>query len=48
MFYNHAQARTISGLQAEYLNILNVNTPEADKRRKDIESHLKSLGAGVP
>lgn len=48
MFYQSAQARTIAGLQSEYLDILSVNTPEADRRRRDIESHLRRLGSHVP
>lgn len=48
MFYQSAQARTIAGLQSEYLDILRVNTPEADRRRRDIESHLRRLGSHVP
>jgi hypothetical protein len=48
MFYRSAQARTIAGLQSEYLDILSLNTSEGEKRRKDIEAHLKRLGADVP
>lgn len=48
MFYRSAQARTIAGLQSEYLDILSLNTPEGERRRKDIEAHLKSLGSHVP
>lgn len=48
MFYKSARARTIAGLQAEYLHILSVDTPEATRRRTDIEAHLHRLGADVP
>lgn len=48
MFYQSAQARTIAGLQSEYLDILSLNTTEGEKRRKDIEAHLKRLGSHVP
>ncbi|MDO8563557.1 MAG: hypothetical protein Q7R87_00955 [Nanoarchaeota archaeon] len=48
MFYQSAQARTIAGLQSEYLDILSLDTPEGERRRKDIEAHLKRLGSHVP
>lgn len=48
IFYRKAENKAVAALQAEYLNIINVNTPEADKRRKDIESHLKRLGGNIP
>ncbi len=48
MFYRGADQRTIAGLQAEYLNILHVDTADAKRRRKDIERQLRDLNARVP
>jgi hypothetical protein len=47
-FFAKANQRAISMLQGEYLNIINVDTPEAKSRRSEIESKLKELGANVP
>ncbi len=47
-FYKGANERTIAALQAEYLHIINVNSPQADSRRHAIEHQLRSLGANLP
>lgn len=48
LFYKKAQSKSVASLQAEYINILDVDTPEAEKRRKDIEEHLKRIGGNLP
>jgi len=48
MFYRGAKGKAIAALQAEYLNIIHVESPEAEKRRKDIEENLKRLGGNLP
>lgn len=47
-FYKNANQRTIAALQAEYLNIINLDTPDARARRARIEHQLTSLGARLP
>ena len=47
-FYKGANERTIASLQAEYLNIVNVYTPDAVRRRGAIEKQLKVLKARLP
>lgn len=47
-FIQGANARTIAMLQAEYLNIIHVNTREANSRRGEIEVQLRRLGANLP
>mgnify|MGYP001591679937 CR=1 FL=1 len=47
-FVQGANARTIAMLQAEYLNIVGVNTREANSRKADIEAQLRRLGANLP
>ena len=48
LFYRGAKGKAITALQAEYLNIIHVDSPEAEKRRVDIESNLKRLGGDLP
>jgi len=48
VFHKSAKNRTIAGLQAEYLNILSVDSEPAKKRRDEIETKLKDLGGDVP
>jgi len=48
LFYRGAKGKAIAALQAEYLNIVHVESPEAEKRRKDIEENLKRLGGNLP
>ena len=48
MFYRGAKGKAVAALQAEYLNIIHVESPEAEKRRKDIEENLKRLGGSLP
>jgi len=48
LFYRGAASKAVASLQAEYMEILNVNTPEAQTRRDSIEENLRRLGAGVP
>jgi hypothetical protein len=48
MFYRGAKGKAVAALQAEYLNIVHVDSPEAEKRRKDIEENLKRLGGSLP
>lgn len=45
-FYRGANQKTIAALQAEYLQIINVNTPAASARRAAIVAHLNSFGPG--
>ncbi len=47
-FYHGADQKTIAALQAEYLNIINLNTTAAVSRRHAIERQLRSLGASLP
>jgi len=47
-FIGAAHERTIALLQSEYLNIVNVNTPEAENRRRSIQQQLRNLGANLP
>ena len=47
-FYKGANERTIAALQAEYLHIVNVDTPTAQSRRNSIVRQLRALGADVP
>lgn len=48
IFYRKAASKSVAALQAEYLNILSVDSPEAAKRRKDIEADLSRLGGNIP
>jgi len=48
LFYRGAKGKAIAALQAEYMNIVHVDSPEAEKRRKDIEENLKRLGGNLP
>jgi hypothetical protein len=48
IFFRGQQSRAVASLQSEYMNILNVDTPEAENRRNAIESQLRRLGAGIP
>lgn len=48
IFLRKASSKTVAALQAEYLAIVNVDTPEAKQRRADIENQLRSLGAYLP
>jgi len=48
IFYKKASERHIAGLQAEYLNILNVDTPQANSRKDQIQRELQRLGANAP
>jgi hypothetical protein len=45
VFYKGAHQKEIAGLQAEYLQIMNVDTPVAERRRRVIERRLATLGA---
>lgn len=47
-FYRGAADRTTAALQAEYLQIINVDTPEAERRRHAIEVRLYRMGRTVP
>ncbi|MBM3230436.1 hypothetical protein FJZ22_02145 [Candidatus Pacearchaeota archaeon] len=47
-FYIGAKERTIAALQAEYLNIINVNTTAGKNRRAAIEAELIRLGSNIP
>lgn len=44
-FKSGSNRRIIANLQAEYLNILNVDSNTARARRREIEAQLRSLGA---
>jgi hypothetical protein len=48
IFYRKAKNKTAAALQEEYLRILNLDTPDAKNRRRDIEDQLRKLGARVP
>jgi hypothetical protein len=43
-----AHSKVIAGLQSEYLNILHVDSTQAERRRNAIERHLLRLGGRVP
>jgi len=45
VFYRGADQREIAALQAEYLNIINVDTQAASARRNAIKTRLAALGA---
>jgi hypothetical protein len=47
-FKRGLNTKTIAKLQAEYLNILHVDTHDAENRRDDIEHKLRSLGSNIP
>jgi hypothetical protein len=47
-FKRGAAQKSIVKLQAEYLNILHVDTTDADRRRRAIERQLRSLGSNIP
>jgi len=47
-FYRGANQRAIAALQAEYLNIINVQSPQASARRRAIERQLRSIGGSIP
>jgi hypothetical protein len=47
MFVKGANNRVIAALQAEYLNIVNVDSPEAERRKGAIRHQLRSLGANL-
>jgi hypothetical protein len=48
IFYTKAKQKTVASLQAEYMNILNVDSPQANARRQQIETELKRHGADIP
>ena len=48
IFKRGATERTIAALQAEYLQIANVDSPAANSRRIAIERHLTRLGSSLP
>ena len=47
-FYKNSYDRTAAKLQAEYLNIVNVDTPEAERSRQRIEQELKRMNRSLP
>jgi len=47
IFYRNARDRHLAALQAEYLNIINLDTPEAERRRKQIEEQARRLGHDI-
>ncbi len=47
-FYRGANQKTIAALQSEYLNIISLETPAANARRRAIETQLTRLGASLP
>ena len=47
-FYKGNNERRTASLQAEYLHLLNVNTPAARHSREAIERELKSLNSKIP
>tara|TARA_Y100000310_G_scaffold345546_1_gene466326 strand:- start:156 stop:941 length:786 start_codon:yes stop_codon:yes gene_type:complete len=48
VFRRGAHNKVIAGLQSEYLDILHVDSPQAERRRNSIENHLRRLGGSVP
>lgn len=48
VFYRGAANKTVAALQAEYMNIVSLDTPQANARRTAIEARLRALGANVP
>ena len=48
VFLGKANQRAAAALQAEYMNILHVDTPQAKSRRTDIENQLRQMGASLP
>lgn len=48
LFIRGANQRTIASLQAEYLNILYVNSYQANQRRADLERQIRDLGGSLP
>ena len=48
VFYAGAKNKAVARLQAEYLEIINVDTPEAKRRKHDIEDNLKRIGGSIP
>jgi len=47
-FKRSAKERTIVALQREYLDIVHVDTRDAERRRSAIESQLRRLGSDIP
>lgn len=47
-FYRGVADRTTAALQAEYLQLINVDTLEAERRRLAIERRLHAMGRRVP
>ncbi len=48
IFFGKTKRKSVVALQAEYMNIINVETNEAKERRTEIENQLKKLGADLP
>jgi len=48
VFFKKSNQKAVASLQSEYLNILNVDTPQAKARRTDIENQLRTWGADIP
>lgn len=48
IFIKKSNQRAVASLQAEYMNILSVDTPQAKARRDDIEKQLAKFGANLP
>jgi hypothetical protein len=48
LFFRNTNERAIASLQAEYLNILDVNTNEARSRRAFIRGRIRELGGRIP
>lgn len=48
VFIGKANQKAVAALQAEYMNIIHVDTPQAKARRGDIENQLKQMGASLP
>jgi len=48
IFLGKTKQKSVVALQAEYMNILNVDSPQANARREEIEKQLKKMGADLP
>lgn len=46
-FAGNARLKAVAALQAEYLSLVNVNTNEANRRKRDIIHELNTLGASL-
>lgn len=48
IFLKKSSQKAVAALQAEYMTLIHVNSPESKARRDDIKTQLQSLGANLP